>query len=183
MRLGVGCGHGKGVTRVYSPAAAASHFDVSWFSPSPGPIPYPACVRATRPPSGLLHPCLVCRPATLGFPGSLLEMQSLRPHALHFDKNPGHCICIVKFENNRRIFFFPSGSNSVLSGPGFWCCRVRLWREGLCPGTRTHDVRSGGRGTEHTPLAAGGGGGCVRKGVIDIRKGLYKTALYKTALT
>lgn len=33
-------------------------------------------------------------------------MQSLRPHALHFDKNPGHCICIVKFENNRRIFFF-----------------------------------------------------------------------------
>ena len=70
----------------------------------------------------------VCRPTTLGFSGSLLEIQNLRLYHLHFIKNPRLCIYIMStvWEGLATEWFFFSVSSSVLSGPGSWCFSIIL---------------------------------------------------------
>lgn len=93
----------------FTPLTAAFPFAVSWSSlfPIVSILCYLQCIQG---PHSFLHAfyilvtqSLVCRGATLGSPGSLLEIQNL-----HFNKNPRLCIYILKIEKHWSIewFFF-----------------------------------------------------------------------------
>lgn len=83
----------------------------------------------------------VCRPATLGFPGSLLEIQNLRSYHLYFIKNPRLCILSTVWEGLATEWFFFFSFKFCSKWSKLLMSLYHTWD---CPGIVT-------QGTEHTP--------------------------------
>lgn len=107
----------------------------------------------------------VCRPATLGFPGSLLEIQNLRSYHLHFIKNPRLCILSTVWEGLATEWFFFFSFKFCSKWSKLLMSLYYTWDSALTSWPRVQSTH---------PQAAGAvGGAYVQKGMIGISTKLH----------